>query len=73
MITNIYFAQSTGVLEYTDCTPAERQKPHNEWPGYDTKQSDGEVQVMLVILGNVEHPFIAIAPSSTLAQKSRTL
>ena len=34
---------------------------------YDTKQSDGEVPVMLSF-GNVEHPFIAIAPRSILAQ-----
>ena len=32
-------SQSEGALEYTD-TP-------NECPGYDTKQSDGEVPVML--------------------------
>ena len=33
------FAQSTGAEEYTDCI--------NKCPGYDTKQSDGEVPVML--------------------------
>ena len=27
------------------------QDPINECPGYDTKQSDGEVQVMLELLG----------------------
>ena len=36
--TNI-IAQSAGGVEYTD--------PPNEYPGYDTKQSDGEVPVML--------------------------
>ena len=35
--------------------------PTNECLGYDTKQSDGEVPVMLE-LGNVKHFFIAIAP-----------
>ena len=34
----------------------------------DTKQSDGEVLVMEAgALGNMEYPFIAIAPWSTLA------
>ena len=34
-ITNKKFAQWAGAVEYTDC------------PAYDTKQSDGEVPVML--------------------------
>ena len=38
-------SQAAGAVEYTDCTPAEG----NECPGYDTKQSDGEVPVMLVL------------------------
>ena len=58
-------AQSAGAVEYTDCTSAERVRK-NECPGYDTKQSDGEVPVMLGLWGNAEHPFIAIAPRSTL-------
>ena len=36
--------------EYTDCISAERIPPH-EFPGYDTKQSDGEVPVMLEFWG----------------------
>ena len=52
--------QRSGAAEYTDCTSA-------ECPGYDTKQSDGEVPVMLKVSGNVEHLFIAIAPKYTLA------
>ena len=43
-------AQSAGAVEYTDCTSAEGQDPTphpNECPGYDTKQSDGEVPVVL--------------------------
>ena len=40
------FAQSAGVVEYTD-------PPHNECPGYDTKQSDGEVPVMYLHLNCV--------------------
>ena len=40
-------------------------RPPNECPGYDTKQSDGEVPAMLGPW-NTEYPFIAIAPRSTL-------
>ena len=29
----------------------EREDPHNACPGYDTKQSDGEVPVMLELWG----------------------
>ena len=59
-------AQSDGAVEYTDSTSAEGYDTPDECPGYDTKQSDGEV------LGNTEHPFIAIAPWSTLARRSST-
>ena len=43
-------AQLTGAVEYTDCFSAEGYPP-NECPGYDTKQSDGEVPVMLDLWG----------------------
>ena len=39
-------AQSAGAVEYTDCFFAEGKTSTNECPGYDTKQSDGEVPVM---------------------------
>ena len=39
-------AQSAEVVEYTNCTSADGLDP-NEYPGYDTKQSDGKVPVML--------------------------
>ena len=43
-----YTAQSAGAAEYTDYISAERLDPStNECPGYDTKQSDCEVPVML--------------------------
>ena len=59
---NILIAQSVGTVEYTDCSSAEgKTPPPDECPGYDTKQSNGEVPVML------EHPFIAITPRPTLA------
>ena len=41
------FAQLAGAVEYTDCTSAEGLPPSNEYPGYDTKQSDGEVPAVL--------------------------
>ena len=63
-------AQSAGAVEYTDCFPAERLDPHNECPGYDTKQSDGEDPAGA--LGNAEYPFIAIAPRSILARSGST-
>ena len=46
----VWLAQSAGAVEYTDCTSAEGY-PHNKCPGYDTKQSDGEVLVMLELWG----------------------
>ena len=38
-----------GTVEYTDCISTEEIDP-NECPVYDTKQSDGETQVMLQLL-----------------------
>ena len=35
-------AQSAWAVEYTDSASAERYDPHNEYPGYDTKQSGPE-------------------------------
>ena len=46
-------SQSAGAVEYTDCTSSEGLDPplHNERPGYDTKQSDGEVPAVLELWG----------------------
>ena len=41
-------AQSTGTIEYTDCISADFP---NEFPGYNTKQSEGEAIVKLEFLG----------------------
>ena len=38
-----------GAVKYTDCCSAD--SPTNECPGYDTKQSDGEVPVVLELWG----------------------
>ena len=40
-----------GAVEYTDCTSAEDLDSPNEFSGYDTKQSDGEVPVILELWG----------------------
>ena len=42
-------AQLAGGADYTDCISAEGYPHPNECPGYDTKQSDGEAPVMLVL------------------------
>ena len=45
--TDSHIAQSVEAVECTDCTSANGVTPPNECPGYDTKQSDGEVPVIL--------------------------
>ena len=40
-------AKSAGAVEYTDCASAEEQDSHERVSWYDTKQSNGEVPVML--------------------------
>ena len=47
--TDWSFAQSAEAVEYTDYFSAEGSDPPNECPVYDTKQSDVEVPVMLVL------------------------
>ena len=45
---NNHFAQSAGAVEYTDLHLCRGVRPPpNECPGYDTKQSDGEVPAVL--------------------------
>ena len=47
-----------GALEYTDCNSL----PYNECSGYDTKQSDGEVPVMLELWGMWSTPLLLPGP-----------
>ena len=61
----MFIAQSAGAVEYTD-------HPANKCPGYDTKQSDGQVLCIAGDLGNAEYPFTAIASRSTLARSGST-
>ena len=34
--TQLYFAQSAGAIEYSNCFSADRYHPHNECPKYDS-------------------------------------
>ena len=47
---NFDTAQSAGAIEYTDCISTEgyNPHPHNESPGYDIKQSDGDTPVLVL-------------------------
>ena len=53
-----------GAVEYTDCFSAERVRspPPNVCSGYDTKQSDGEVPVMLKLWGLWSAPLLPLLP-----------
>ena len=44
-------AQLAEAVEYTNCTPAEGSDTPQQVSWYDTKQSDGEVPVMLELWG----------------------
>ena len=66
-ISNKHFTQSAGAVEYT----VERYDSPNECPVYDTKQSDGEVPVMLELWGMLSTPSLP-SISSPLAQSGST-
>ena len=46
-----FLVQLAGAAEYTDCNSAEGLDSFNEYPGYDTKQTDGDAPVMLELCG----------------------
>ena len=52
-----FLAQSAGAEEYTDCFSAV-----NECAGYDNKQSDGEVPVILKLWGMQSTPSLPSLP-----------
>ena len=54
--------QLAGAVEYTDCFSAEGSPPANKCPGYDTKQSDGEVPVMLELWGMWSTSLLPLLP-----------
>ena len=65
LLNDIPLAQSAGAVEYNDCTSAEGLEPSpNECPGYDTKQSDSEVPVMLGFWGIRSTPSLPLLPGS---------
>ena len=56
-------AQSPGFVEYTDCFSAERLGlSPNEYLGYDTKQSDGKVPLILKLWGKLSTPSLPSLP-----------
>ena len=55
-------AQSTGAVEYTNCISAEGLGLPNECPRYYSKQSDGEVPVMLELWGMRRTPSLPSLP-----------
>ena len=62
-VTEILIALSA--VEYTDCTSAEGQDPSpppSECPGYDTKQSDGEVPAVLELWRMQSTPSLPLLP-----------
>ena len=59
----LIIAQSAEAIEDINCTSAEGEDPsHNECPRYDTKQSDGEVPVMLGLCGMRSAPSLLLLP-----------
>ena len=54
--------QSAGTVEYAGCFSTEEYDPHNECPTYDTKQSEGEVPVMLELWGIRSTPSLPLLP-----------
>ena len=63
----LWIAQSTGTAEYTVCNSAEGEDPSSiECPGYDTKQSDGEVPEMLELWGMLSTLLLPSLPSLLL-------
>ena len=65
----IYLHLSAGAVEYIDCVSAEGKIPLTSFLEM-TKQSDGECSNNAGALGNVEYPFIAITPKSTLTRSN---
>ena len=55
-----FFSQLARAVEYTDCFSAEGLDPPNESLGYDTKQSDGLLPVILELLGVRSKPSLPL-------------
>ena len=51
-----------GAVEHTDCLSAEGCPPPSECPVYDTKESDGELPVILELWGMRNTPSLPLLP-----------
>ena len=60
--TILWISQSAGAVEDIDCTSTEGHDTSNECPSYNTKQSDGEVLVMLEFWGMQSTPALPSLP-----------
>ena len=58
------FVQSAGSEEYTTYISAEEYDPPKECHGYDTKQSDSEIPVMLELWGMQSTQLLPLHPGS---------
>ena len=61
-ITPVHNSQSSGTVEYTNCTSAEGSDPPNKSHGYDTKHSDDEVPAILELWGMWGTPSLPLLP-----------
>ena len=64
----VLFTHSAWAVEYTDCISAEGWDFPNEYPGYDNKQSDFEVPVMLELRGMRITPSLPSLPGPLWAE-----
>ena len=62
LYSHTVLAQLPGVTEYTDCISTEEQDSPNKCLVFDTKQSDGEVPVMLELWRMWSTPLLASLP-----------
>ena len=59
-------AQSARAAEYINCIAADWLNSPNKCPGYDTKQADGEAQVMLKFWRIQSNPLLPLLPGHPL-------
>ena len=53
-----------GLLNTPTASLQKGKTPANEYPGYDTKQSNGEIPVMLELWGMQSTPFLLSLPGT---------
>ena len=62
-LTVCKLSQLAGAVEYNDCVSGDGSDSFNEYPGYDTKLSDGEALVMLELWEMHITPSLPLFPS----------